>query len=48
MVDGMDNLRAEAQKRGLEENRLIFAEKIPHDEYLAHYAPKYVNGYSSS
>ena len=35
---GRANLRAEAKKRGLEENRLIFAEKIPHEEYLARYA----------
>ena len=35
---GMSNLRAEAQKRGLEASRLVFAEKIPHEEYLARYA----------
>ena len=35
---GRENLRSEAKKRGLAEDRLIFAEKIPHDEYLARYA----------
>ena len=35
---GKDNLIAEAKQRGIEANRLIFAEKIPHDEYLARYA----------
>ncbi|MEM9271893.1 MAG: TIGR03032 family protein [Cyanobacteria bacterium P01_F01_bin.143] len=35
---GKDNLRLEAKRRGLDEDRLIFAEKIPHDEYLARYA----------
>ncbi|ELS03747.1 TIGR03032 family protein [Xenococcus sp. PCC 7305] len=35
---GRDNLRAEAKKRGLAADRLIFAEKIPHEEYLARYA----------
>jgi len=35
---GRENLCAEAKKRGLAENRLIFAEKIPHEEYLARYA----------
>ena len=35
---GQDNLIAEAKQRGIEANRLIFAEKIPHDEYLARYA----------
>ena len=35
---GMDNLRLEAQKRGLAGDRLIFADKIPHEEYLARYA----------
>ncbi|MDJ0677683.1 MAG: TIGR03032 family protein [Calothrix sp. MO_167.B42] len=34
---GMENLRSEAKKRGCNPNRLIFAEKIPHDEYLARY-----------
>ena len=35
---GMENLRSEAEKRGLEASRLIFAEKIPHEDYLARYA----------
>ncbi|MEO0935973.1 MAG: TIGR03032 family protein, partial [Cyanobacteria bacterium J06641_2] len=36
--EAMDNLRSEAQKRGCDPNRLIFAEKIPHEEYLARHA----------
>ena len=35
---GQDNLIAEAKQRGIAANRLIFAEKIPHDEYLARYS----------
>ena len=34
---GVENLRSEAKKRSFNVNRLIFAEKIPHDEYLARY-----------
>lgn len=30
-----DNLRAEAQKRGVDPSRLIFAEKLPHADHLA-------------
>lgn len=32
------NLRAEAKKRGIEPERIIFATKLPQDEYLARYA----------
>ena len=34
---GEQNLINEAQKRGIAPNRLIFAEKIVHDQYLARY-----------
>ena len=34
---GMNNLQLEAKKRGIDSSRLIFAPKIPHEEYLARY-----------
>ena len=35
---GMENLQLEAQRQGCDPQRLIFADKLPHDEYLARYA----------
>ena len=35
---GMENLRSEAKSRGCDPARLIFADKIAHEEYLARYA----------
>lgn len=34
----MDNLRAEAKQRGVNPDRLVFASKISHEDYLARYA----------
>lgn len=36
--EGMENLRREAKQRGCDPQRLIFADKIPHTEYLARYS----------
>lgn len=36
--EGQENLKREAKKRDCDPSRLIFADKIPHDEYLARYA----------